>query len=374
MLIHQSKLSCMWKGGPHLYGLWVKCEQVESYQQAKAARPTRTNKVHAVNQQSDESTVEDPECEYLYLTSSLDHSLRKEGVTVPLKIEGVELDFLIDTGANRSIVSKEVLRKAGIKLNTQPCSIRFKGYGGQEILVIGKSKVNVDYNGKNLIQDIIVVDVKEQMPILGRNWLQMIKLDWQNIFALTSKPKEALVSLLREFETSVFKDELGVMTGFQATINMKASAQLKFFRPRHVPFAIEDKAEKELLRLEVQGVINKASPLVVVIDGQKKKVRLCGDYKVTTNPQLNVDQHPLPTQQDLFAHLSGQTCFSKIDPKQAYQQMAVGKNSKKFLTINTHRGLYQMNRLAFGVASAPAIFQSAMDQFLPRNSGYPVLS
>lgn len=99
-------------------------------------------------------------------------------------------------------------------------------------------------------------------------------------------------------------------------------------------------------------------------DEHKKKVRVCGDYKVTVNPQLHINQYPLPTPQDLFSNLSGKNYFSKIDLKQAYQQMEVTEESKEFLTINTHKGLYQMNRLAFGVASAPAIFQSAMDTVL----------
>ena len=38
--------------------------------------------------------------------------------------------------------------------------------------------------------------------------------------------------------------------------------------------------------------------------------------------------------------------------------------SKEYLTINTHRGLYQFNRLPFGVASAPAIFQRSMETLL----------
>lgn len=42
---------------------------------------------------------------------------------------------------------------------------------------------------------------------------------------------------------------------------------------------------------------------------------------------------------------------------------------KKFLTINTHKGLYVFNRLPFGVASAPAIFQRIMDSLLQGLSG-----
>lgn len=37
---------------------------------------------------------------------------------------------------------------------------------------------------------------------------------------------------------------------------------------------------------------------------------------------------------------------------------------KKYLTINTHLGLFRYNRLSYGVSSAPAIFQSVMDTVL----------
>lgn len=44
--------------------------------------------------------------------------------------------------------------------------------------------------------------------------------------------------------------------------------------------------------------------------------------------------------------------------------MEVDENSRKFLTINTHRGLFQYNRLPFGIKCAPGIFQQCMDTML----------
>ena len=79
---------------------------------------------------------------------------------------------------------------------------------------------------------------------------------------------------------------------------------------------------------------------------------------------LDVDKYPLPNPQDLFSTLAGGCYFTKLDLSQAYQQMILEEDSRKYLTVTTHRGLYQYTRLPFGAASAPAIFQAAMEQVL----------
>ena len=124
------------------------------------------------------------------------------------------------------------------------------------------------------------------------------------------------------------------------------------------PSAICHQSEKELDRLEQQGIIEKvshsewAAPIVAVpkTDG---RFCICGDYKVTVNQALSVKQYLLPKPDDLFATLAGGKVFSKLDLSQAYLQVQLDEKSTPYVTINTHQGLYRHMRLPFGVASAP---------------------
>ena len=72
----------------------------------------------------------------------------------------------------------------------------------------------------------------------------------------------------------------------------------------------------------------------------------------------------MPRPDELFSKLNGGKKFSKLDLSQAYQQIAVNEQSRNFLIINTHLGLYRYKRLLFGISAAPAIFQSVMDKVL----------
>ena len=89
-------------------------------------------------------------------------------------------------------------------------------------------------------------------------------------------------------------------------------------------------------------------------------VRICCDYKVTINPVLDVPEHPMPTADDLLTQLNGGEKFTKLDLSSSYQQVLLDEESRKYVTINTHLGLFRYTRLPFGVASSPAIFQSSM--------------
>ena len=68
----------------------------------------------------------------------------------------------------------------------------------------------------------------------------------------------------------------------------------------------------------------------------------------------------------MYASLAGGQSFTKLDLNNAYLQIELEEESKKYVTINTSRGLFQYNRLPFGVSSSPAIFQRVIDNVLQR--------
>ena len=160
-----------------------------------------------------------------------------------------------------------------------------------------------------------------------------------------------------------------MVKGVMAKIHVDPQACPRFCKPRSVPFAMKEKVEEELECLLKEGIIEPmqlsewAAPIVPVwkSDGS---VRICGDYWMTINQAAKLDAYPLPKIEDLFTSLSAGVYFTKLDLSHAYQQLQLDETSRPYVTINTHKGLFQYTHLPFGVSSAPAIFQRTMESLL----------
>ena len=263
----------------------------------------------------------------------------------------------LDTGAAYSVISEATYRATFSEMKLRLSEILLKSYTAERIPVLGQLNAHVDYNDQRARLVLLVV-AGDGPSLLGRNWLRYVKLDWKQINAVSKKTE--LADLLQQ-NSDLFKDELGKIQQYEATLQVQPDACPQFFKARPVPFAIKPSIDEELDKLEASGVIEKvehsywAAPIVPV-PKKNGKFQICGDYKVTINQALDVDQYPLPKPEDLFATLAGGKMFSKLDLSQAYQQLPLDKNSTKYVTVNTHRGLYRYTRLPFGVASAPALF------------------
>jgi hypothetical protein len=292
------------------------------------------------------------------------------------QIDGETLQMEYDTGSAVAVISEELYcerYKASHKLEKSPLIL--KPWVGKKVAPLGQFSASVKYKGKVKVLPIHV-SAGGGPPLFGREWIYAFDVTPGDLHAMKvesqSGPSAAtttkLKALLDEYK-NVFNDEIGTFKAGQASLHLKEGAKPVFCKARPVAYALRPKIEHELERLESSGIIKRvdysewATPIVPVLkkDGS---VRLCGDFKVTLNPVIEVDKYPTPKVEDVFATLAGGQCYSKIDLKSAYLQMEMDDESKKLLTISTHKGLFQYQKMPFGVASAPAIWQKTMDQVL----------
>ena len=142
-----------------------------------------------------------------------------------------------------------------------------------------------------------------------------------------------------------------------------------FFKPRPIPSAYIDGVKEALERNVQAGIIKHIhsscwAASIVSVMKPNGKIRICGDFKVTINPQILVDQHPIPSIDELMAHLNSRKKFTKLDLSDAHLQVELDESSKKLVAFNTPLGLFQYNHMPFGISNVPAIFQRIIDQVI----------
>lgn len=336
----------------------------------------------------DEGSTDQDQCRpnELYTIAYAGNNSTINSFVTEMMLNNIPTEMVIDTGAVVTVmpdsVYNEKFKKTVPVLRTS--NVKLKTYTGEKINVLGEFQVNVTTrNGEFQLPVVVVKGSSSQQPtLMGRNWIERIKLDWSCVKTVCSKdlavhqmrngesvPFTHIMSDLKQKYSEVFEESIGEIKNLSVDIVLKENVRPVFCKARNVPYALRSAVEKELNNLQENGVIypvsqsDWATPLVVVPKADNK-VRLCGDFKVTLNPNIRTDHYPLPNPEDIFSSISGAKLFTKLDLSAAYNQLRVNESSQELLTITTHKGLFRFARLPFGISSAGALFQSTMDKIL----------
>ena len=214
------------------------------------------------------------------------HSCRtgsSKPIMVKALMNNVELMMEVDTGATLSIMSEKTYRESWPTQSSptlQPSEAKLKTYTGEDIPIKGKIQVDVTLQHQRATLPLLVVQGNGP-TLLGRDWLQVIQLDWSKLHSVHSVSKNDLQEAL-DRHPAVFKNELGHIKNMEAKIYVDADAKPRFFRARPVPYALRQGIEKELECLLKDGVIEQvqfsewAAPVVPDLK-KDNSVRLCGD-------------------------------------------------------------------------------------------------
>lgn len=297
---------------------------------------------------------------------------------VEVKVQGRKLLMEVDTGSAVAVISEKLYKKRFHSMDIKLCSKRLVVVNGSRLEVVGQISVAVELNGRSSLEKLIVLKSENDFtPLLGRDWMETFYPEWKLHFKNTvtinhlnaeQLREKAIGNIQNQFKKVFSKDFSEPIVGYKADLTFK-SEQPIFKRAYQVPYKLKEKLLGHLDMLEQQGVISPikasewASP-VIAIPKKDGEIRMVIDCKVSLNKILIPDTYPLPLAQDIFASLAGCKVFCSLDLTGAYTQLELSERSKKFVVINTIKGLYTFNRLPQGATSSAAMFQQIMDQVL----------
>ena len=236
--------------------------------------------------------------------NSLSSGGKYEPLYMNLEVEGQQLTMELDTGASVSVIGMVQYQKYFRQIPLKKTKMRLEMYN----MTISRPKgvIQVEVSHKERIHSLPLYVMDTGEPLLGRNWLGEIKPEWPVIKTLRSNGTEnmsvkdrqfALDTIMQKYD-AVFSPGCGKLKDIKATLKVKENAMPKFVKARPVPLAKKQKVEAVLDKLEANKIITRvshsdwAAPIVTPAkkDGD---LRVCGDFKVTINPQLDIDQYPL---------------------------------------------------------------------------------
>lgn len=172
--------------------------------------------------------------------------------------------------------------------------------------------------------------------------------------------------LLQKYSTVFSQDEgdIGCTALVQHEIPLLNETPIRK-RYRRLPPSQYDLVKTHIQELLNRGVVRvSCSPYsspIVVVEKKDGTIRLCVDYR-QLNARTRKDAFPLPRIEESLDALAGATLFSTLDLASGYNQVPVAEHDKAKTAFCTPFGLFEFNRMPFGLCNALSTFQRLMER------------
>lgn len=214
----------------------------------------------------------------------------------------------------------------------------------------------------NFMKNDIMID-----EILKEN-LNKLRTDHMN-----NEERHSILSLCHEYRDIFYSDKLPLTFSNQVKHHIRTTNEDPIYiRPYRQPPLVNQEIQNQVDKLLADNVIREShSPWSAPVHLVPKKLDASGERKhrmVIDYRRLNEitvdDKYPLPNITDLFDKIGRAQYFSTIDLASGYHQIEINEADIPKTAFTTQSGHYEFTRMPFGLKTAPATFQRAMDNVL----------
>lgn len=223
---------------------------------------------------------------------------------------------------------------------------------------------SLNVNATKLNQPVLQEDVES---LLEKN-LKKLRLDHMN-----EEERMTISNLCREYKDIFYCEDIPLSFSNQVKHKIRTKNEDPINLKAHrLPPVQTQEIKKQVSKMLHDNIIQEShSPWSAPVHLVPKKLDASGEQKwrmVVDYRRLNDittdDKYPLPNINDLFDMLGKSMYFTTLDLASGYHQIEVEPEDKPKTAFSTPFGHFEFHRMPFGLKTAPATFQRAMDNVL----------
>ena len=293
-------------------------DKSRAHEQPQPQHKNRPNShIHQVVSSEPHQKSDSSSDEYLY---TLGDTANTTAPKVDVKLNGINISMIIDTGASTDIIDEkdfEVNQINNLETNNlelQPSTRCIFAYGADSHVTVIVQFVTSIEKDMLSVQTMIHVIQEKNGSLLSYRTACNLGLIHVNVKDICDSPR--VCHMLVQNYSKLFEG-IGKLKNAEVTLHIDESVPPVAQATRRIPFHMRKAVAKELINLEEQGIIEKVEGPTPKKNGE---VHLY-IYMRRANKAINRERHPSPTVDDLIHNLNGATDFTKLDLRQGYHQV-----------------------------------------------------
>ena len=183
---------------------------------------------------------------------------------------------------------------------------------------------------------------------------------------LSAEQRGTLIELLSRHIDTLYAKEVGTHDGIKCDIDVQGSRPLKQrsrqLSPKELA-AIRQEVDTLLARKIIRPSQSPWANRIVMVAKKDGSTRVCVDFRAV-NKMCVTDAYPTPLISQTVDQVNGMSWFSNLDAESGYHQIRLTERAKPITAFSTPFGLYEYEKMPFGLKNAGACFQRVMDAAL----------